>query len=191
MERITIITLWLAGAMAAYGCSHPEPAPVTAETYAPAPAMTPASAPAAPRSRPATEIESKLESDLPVQSQIQISDAVKSACGIADEDSYFRFDAGQVSAQDERVAQRLADCFTTGAMKGKNMRLTGHADPRGSEGYNMVLGERRARNVKQFLIQAGVPADRILTASRGKLDAKGYDESTWALDRLVEIADSD
>ncbi len=192
MERITIISLVLAGAAVACGGTYSEPAPVTAQTYAPAPAMTPASAPAVPREPPpAAEIESKLQSDLPTRSQIEISDQIQQACGISDGDGYFPFDASQITAQDERVAKQLVDCFTAGAMSGKHLRLIGHADPRGSEGYNLVLGQRRAQNFKLFLVQAGIPGDRILTASRGKSDAKGYDETTWALDRVVEIEASD
>ena len=191
MQRITTISVLLAGAAAVCACSYTDPAPVTAETYAPAPAMTPASAPAVVRPRRATDVEAKLQSDLPTQSQVLISGTVRDACGVVDSDGDFPFDAGQITAQNERVAKQLVDCFTRGAMKARNLRLVGHADPRGSDAYNMALGERRARNVNLYLIYAGMPADRIVTASRGRLDANGHDERTWALDRFVEIADSD
>ncbi len=49
--------------------------------------------------------------------------------------------------------------------------ITGNADTRGSEQYNLKLGERRADAVKDYLISAGLPNDRIKILSRGKLDA--------------------
>ncbi len=49
--------------------------------------------------------------------------------------------------------------------------ITGNADTRGSEKYNMKLGERRADNVKAYLTSQGLPEDRIKILSRGKLDA--------------------
>lgn len=49
--------------------------------------------------------------------------------------------------------------------------ITGNADIRGSEQYNQKLGERRAASVKQFMIDQGLPEDRIRILSRGKLDA--------------------
>ncbi len=49
--------------------------------------------------------------------------------------------------------------------------ITGNADVRGSEQYNLKLGERRGASVKQFMLDKGLPEDRIRILSRGKLDA--------------------
>lgn len=49
--------------------------------------------------------------------------------------------------------------------------ITGNADVRGSEKYNLKLGERRAESVRQFMADQGLPADRIRILSRGKMDA--------------------
>ena len=110
---------------------------------------------------------------------------------MSDEEVYFPLDFGEITPRDERVARRLANCFNGGPLNGKTMRLVGHADPRGSEGHNLVLGQRRADKVKELLVRGGIPANRIVASSRGKADAKGYDEATWALDRLVEISGGD
>jgi peptidoglycan-associated lipoprotein len=67
------------------------------------------------------------------------------------------------------------------------MRLVGHADNRGEEDYNMLLGQKRADNVKGAIISLGMSAAKTLTTSRGELDASGSDESTWAKDRRVDI----
>ena len=51
-----------------------------------------------------------------------------------------------------------------------NMRINveGHCDERGTAEYNLALGERRANAVKSYLVELGVPADRIVVVSKGK-----------------------
>jgi peptidoglycan-associated lipoprotein len=156
------------------GCSHSEPPPTSAAAASTTPAATP-------------EMEAKKQTDVENQAQISIADEIKKACNISDPDAYFAFDSAKVTEQGDRVLKQLADCFTTGPMKGKIMRLVGHCDPRGSEDYNMVLGQHRADNVKQFLTTKGLAADRAQTSSRGKMDATGTDEATWAKDRRVDV----
>jgi peptidoglycan-associated lipoprotein len=132
-------------------------------------------------------MEAKKQTDVATQAQISISDEIKKACGISDPDPYFAFDSANVNSRDDKILGQLADCFTNGPMKGKTMRLVGHADPRGDDEYNMVLGQHRADNVKQFLTTKGLATDRAQTSSRGKMDAKGTDEATWAKDRRVDV----
>ena len=67
------------------------------------------------------------------------------------------------------------------------MRLAGHADPRGEPEYNMVLGGKRAENVKGFIAKKGMNGDKISTTSRGEMDATGTDEATWTKDRRVDV----
>lgn len=49
--------------------------------------------------------------------------------------------------------------------------ITGNCDVRGSEEYNLKLGKKRADVVKQFMLEKGIPEDKVLIISRGKLDA--------------------
>lgn len=125
--------------------------------------------------------------DVPTQSSINISDEIRKACGITDAEAFFSYDSANVRPQDKAVLRKLADCFMTGPLKGRELRLVGHADPRGEEEYNMVLGGRRADNVKTAIASEGMSADKIATTSRGKLDATGTDEESWAKDRRVDV----
>lgn len=125
--------------------------------------------------------------DEPNRSNINISDEIKKACGITDAEAYFAYDSANIRPQDKAVLKKLADCFMTGPLKGRELRLVGHADPRGEEEYNMVLGGRRADNVKTGIAAEGLTAERIATTSRGKLDATGTDEGSWAKDRRVDV----
>ena len=66
-----------------------------------------------------------------------------------------------------------------------HLLVEGHCDERGSNEYNMALGEQRALAVRQYIIDKGIPAGRIQTISYGeeKPAAQGHDESTWSQNR--------
>jgi len=161
----------------ALGCgSDPPPPPKTAD--APPPAAKPAPAPIANNPKP---------DDDPSKGNINISDEIKKACGISDAEAFFAFDSANIRPEDKAVLTKLATCFTTGPLKGREMRLVGHADNRGEDDYNMLLGQRRADNVKAAIVSAGMTAAKALTTSRGELDSTGTDEASWSKDRRVDI----
>ena len=163
----------LSTAVAAGCASDPPPAPA-------APTVTATTAPPPPKAL-------EKPGDDPNKSNINISDEIRKACGITDTEAFFAYDSANVRPQDKGVLKKLADCFSTGPLKGRELRLVGHADPRGEEEYNMVLGGRRADNVKSAIAAQGLSAAKIATTSRGKLDATGTDEPSWAKDRRVDV----
>lgn len=118
---------------------------------------------------------------------VHISPDIRKACGIADADAHFPFDSAQLGPTERPVLSQLARCFVSGPLQGRDMRLVGHADPRGDADYNMVLGGSRADTVKTFLTMHGMPAARIGTTSRGEMEARGTDASSWAEDRRVDV----
>ena len=63
--------------------------------------------------------------------------------------------------------------------------VEGHCDERGTREYNLALGARRANAVKDYLVAAGVSADRIQTISYGKDRPAelGSNEAAWAANR--------
>jgi len=67
--------------------------------------------------------------------------------------------------------------------------IEGHCDERGSEEYNLALGERRANAAKQYLVDSGVSASRLDTVSFGesKPAVRGHDESAWRWNRRAEF----
>jgi peptidoglycan-associated lipoprotein len=158
-------------------CGSEPPPPAQAPTAAPPPPPPPV-ATAAPNPKP---------DDNPNKGNIVISDEIKRLCKISDTEAFFAFDSANVRPQDHVVLKKLADCFATGPLKGKRMRLVGHADPRGDEEYNRVLGQRRADNVKNAISAEGLAAAQMETVSRGEDDANGTDDIGWAKDRRVDI----
>jgi peptidoglycan-associated lipoprotein len=135
-----------------------------------------------------TSAKNAKPSDDPTRGNIKIADNVRSACGLADSDAHFAFDSANVRDQDRKVLRTLANCFGSGALKGRQMSLIGHADPRGAGDYNLALGGRRADNVKSVLVAEAMNASRVSTTSRGAMDATGTEEVSWAADRFVDIA---
>ncbi len=118
---------------------------------------------------------------------VHIAPDIVQACGLADADSYFAFDSARLNDEDVRVLNALGTCFTSGPLKGRKMKLVGRADPRGGEDYNMTLGQHRADSVEKYLVSRGLGQSMIDSTSRGKLDAVGTDEPTWAHDRRVDV----
>ena len=67
------------------------------------------------------------------------------------------------------------------------VRIEGHCDPRGTEEYNLALGDRRAQSVMTYLERIGIPGSRLHKVSKGKLEAGGTDERGWATDRRAQF----
>ena len=69
------------------------------------------------------------------------------------------------------------------------VQIEGHTDERGSNEYNLALGDRRANAVRAYLLDLGVPGDRITIVSYGEeRSAKdGGDEVAWAENRRAEF----
>lgn len=126
--------------------------------------------------------------EIPERSQVRISKEIREACGIDAPNAYFEFDSTALEPEARSILRKLADCFRIGKLEGERMTLVGHADPRGDFEYNMLLGGRRANSVTEAIAAEGLAPDRMLSSSRGEMDATGTDERTWALDRRVDIA---
>lgn len=69
------------------------------------------------------------------------------------------------------------------------IRIGGHCDERGSDEYNLALGNRRAQSAKQYLVSHGIDASRIETQSWGeeRPAVDGHDESAWSQNRRAEF----
>lgn len=99
----------------------------------------------------------------------------------------FAFDSSKLSSRYHPELRALAECLAEGPLRGRNVHVVGNTDPRGDFEENVVLGERRAEGVKDFLTTHGVPGERILVTSRGEIGAVGRDTSSWSEDRRVDI----
>jgi peptidoglycan-associated lipoprotein len=99
----------------------------------------------------------------------------------------FEYNDTDLLAEDRRILQQVAECVLRGPLQGRRVGLVGHADPRGTDEYNLGLGTRRAESVRTYLERLGVPASRLTPTTRGELDARGTDEASWQQDRRVDL----
>jgi peptidoglycan-associated lipoprotein len=101
---------------------------------------------------------------------------------------YFDFDKFDIRADARPILKGNADMIRASASMGR-ITLQGSCDERGSEEYNIGLGERRANAVKRYLVDLGVPAARIDTVSFGEMKpaVMGHDESAWRWNRRVDF----
>jgi len=100
---------------------------------------------------------------------------------------YFDFDKSDIRA-DQRDAAK-ADAAKVKGMTG-SVVIEGNTDERGSEEYNLALGERRADSVKRYFVDSGVPGSRLSTVSFGESRpaVQGHDESAWKYNRRVDFS---
>jgi peptidoglycan-associated lipoprotein len=86
------------------------------------------------------------------------------------QDAYFDYDKSDIRDDARAALTRDADLLKRifQADPSFSVVVEGHCDERGSAEYNLGLGDRRSTAAKEFLVQLGVPADRIRTISYGK-----------------------
>lgn len=100
---------------------------------------------------------------------------------------YFDFDRSEIRS-DFNELLRAHGAFLA-ENTGRQVRLEGHADERGSREYNIGLGEQRAQAVRRVLMLQGASADQLGTVSYGeeRPAALGSDENSYSLNRRVEL----
>jgi peptidoglycan-associated lipoprotein len=159
----------------------PPPAPVQNT-----PAATPAPAPTRNRSQPA-QVASSTPSRLPdAATRARIQDLLNRI-----QDAYFDYNKHTLRPDAEAAlkmdAQTLADIIK----QYPDFKLTveGYADERGSDEYNLALGDARAKQTKEYLSNLGLPGNQLATISYGKDKpiCTEHDEDCWQKNRRTHI----
>ncbi|MBW3563468.1 MAG: peptidoglycan-associated lipoprotein Pal [Acidobacteria bacterium] len=102
-------------------------------------------------------------------------------------DAYFAFDAYTLTTESQDNLALSAAWLKSHPEY--RLRIEGHADERGTQQYNLALGERRAQSAKEYLMALGIPASRMRTISYGEerpFDT-GSNESAWARNRRAHL----
>ncbi len=107
--------------------------------------------------------------------------------GFENRNIYFEYDSAKISEQAQLVLTRQARYLR--ANPEVMMTIEGHCDERGTEAYNMALGDRRAESARNFLVDMGIDADRLRTVSygEGRPVALNHDEAAWARNRRARF----
>jgi peptidoglycan-associated lipoprotein len=100
---------------------------------------------------------------------------------------HFDFDKSDIKSNDAGALDQKVAILQ--ANPGLRIRISGHCDERGSDEYNLALGNRRANKAKEYLVQHGIDAGRIETVSYGEERpiAQGHDETAWSQNRRDEF----
>jgi len=182
--RILFMVGVLVGSLALLGCpKRPEVTQAGPGAVGPGAAVAP-SAPAAPTPRvgeiPVTRPSAPAETPV-TPAPAAPGAAVPAASPL--KDVFFDFDKSAIR-DDQKAAlnDNVGWLKVTGRAK---ITIEGHCDERGTAEYNLGLGERRAKAVKDYLVAAGIAADRVATISYGKERpfVLGHDESAWKWNR--------
>jgi peptidoglycan-associated lipoprotein len=98
--------------------------------------------------------------------------------------STIRTDASTALRDDVNVIKAILSDYPS-----QKLLIEGHADERGSQEYNMALGDRRAKSVEEFLAQMGIPNAQLTVISYGKERPVCTDEteSCWQRNRRAHV----
>ena len=167
LSNVTLVALILTFLFV--GCSKEEPPPPTAEAQPPRVAPPPPPPAPVPTPPPGPSISQQAFQEFQNQ------------------DIYFDFDKYDLRTDARTTLDRKASFLNQNSSI--RVQVEGHCDERGTNEYNMALGERRANAAKQYLTTAGISAARLSTISYGEerpLDP-GHNEAAWARNRRAHF----
>lgn len=100
---------------------------------------------------------------------------------------YFAFDAENLDNSSRDILAANVRCMRERSIG--RVHVTGYTDPRGTEEYNLALGDRRAREVVQYMTSLGADSSAFSTSSMGEEMSQGEDEPSWRLDRKATFTE--
>jgi peptidoglycan-associated lipoprotein len=175
IQKLTLVVL--IGAVLT-GCPKPPPPPPPPTEQAPPKVEAPKPAPEAVVEAPKVDEAAERRARI----QARMAEIFKPI--------YFAYDQSTLSAEGKATAEAIARLLQEAPEV--TVSIEGHADERGTNEYNLALGERRAQAVQQYLASYGVDAGRVSVLSYGeeKPASEGKDESAWSLNRRAEFSPS-
>jgi len=99
---------------------------------------------------------------------------------------YFDFDRSDIRSDARPILRANGEALRR---TGADVVVAGNTDERGSEEYNLALGEARAQSVMKYLVNLGVPASQMSVVSYGEARpaVSGHTEAAWAKNRRVDF----
>lgn len=159
----------------------------TQQTQAPAPSVEAKPAPVAETLKPVAAAPAAASSSASAAPAVAV-DPLNDPHGLlAKRSVYYPFDVYVVQDDDKPTVQAHAGYLNRHA--DRKVRLEGNCDERGSNEYNLALGQRRADGVKKMLLVGGAGEGQIITVSYGeeKPKATSHDEASWAKNRRTDL----
>ena len=121
--------------------------------------------------------------DIPLQGRFNPDEMTPDHNRFAANTVYFDFDRATVKPSETGKIDEVVRYLQGNPTQA--VQIEGHCDERGTEQYNLSLGERRALAVREYLVTAGVQAERAFTISYGESRpaVPGHNEATWSKNR--------
>ena len=188
IPRTLLIAIVVAAGASA--CRRPAPPP----PVTPSPTVNQDSIDAAERARREAEAREAARRDSMMRADMAREDSLRRAREAMEglrstltSAIYFEYDSDALGETARATLDQKLSILQ--ANSGVRLRVAGHADERGSDEYNLALGQRRAAAAKRYLTQRGVPEGQIEIISFGeeRPAASGGDESAWAQNRRDEF----
>jgi len=167
-----LLTVFAAAALFA-ACSHAKPAPE--EKVAQAPSQPAAVRPAVSQPEPAQVANGQDELDRAMEQLRNVS-------------VFFEFDSATLTPDAREKLSAVGNVLAR--YPDLKVRIEGNCDERGTEQYNLALGQRRADAVKRYIAELGAKPAQLTAISFGseKPKATGHDEEAWQQNRRADLA---
>lgn len=171
-----------------YGCPKKKPATPTTDLPVETTTISPPSTPQPTQDvqePPQPQVEDTREDPL-LSSDMQVVNEELRRRGFS-ADVYFDYDESTLTDDTRDKLSRNADLLKSQPQF--SVTIEGHADSRGTNEYNLALGERRANAVKDYMVSLGVPAGRLRTLSYGeeRQVCSEDEESCWSQNRRAHM----
>jgi peptidoglycan-associated lipoprotein len=171
---LLVMVIWLEG------CRRPVPPPAPPPPEPPAaPAPPPAPPPPPPPPPPPAPPPRPLsEDEIFARKSLEELNAERPLGGV-----FFDYDQATLSDEARATLQKNAEWMKR--WSATRVRVEGHCDSRGTNEYNLALGERRASAVRDYLVSLGIAADRVTAVSMGEESpvCREENESCWSRNR--------
>lgn len=163
----------------------PQPKVEEAKVEPPAPAEPPQEVAKVEPAPPKAEVR---EEPAPLPSPLPVAPPPPALASLTLADVYFDFDRFLIRSDAQAVLE--ANARRLKAENSRKLLIEGHCDERGTVDYNLVLGERRAQAVKQYLQDLGIRSSQIQITSYGKEKpfCTDHSEACWQSNRRAHFA---
>jgi peptidoglycan-associated lipoprotein len=164
------------------------PTAIEREAEARARAEAEAKAKAEAEAKAKAEAEAKAKAEAEAKARAEAEAKAREMRNFESKLIYFDFDKSELKPAAQETLTEKASWLK--ANPDYNVRIAGHCDERGTNEYNLALGERRANSAAKYLIALGVGEDKISTVSYGEERPAdpGHNEEAWEKNRRDEFS---
>lgn len=191
MSNVILASVAVLALLTAPGCKSSRkkvaPAPMPAVTEAPAPTV-----PDPPQPAETVKPNDDFVQEPAVQQEVMPTEIEALNRWVQEKgyirDAYYNYDEATLDGAAQDALQNSAT-WLKGEGSGYSVLLEGHCDERGTEQYNLALGDRRANAAKDYLATLGINNGRMRTVSYGEERPfdEGHDDAAWAKNRRAHI----